>query len=179
MSSLLYNMNGDTVITVEHLIKVDAPENLINWFETYIKELPIKNIGEIEDKYYDYISFLKEYFVNSTYDEHGNIVSYKYSDGTSWIKTYDENGNELTYKDSKGVSWVKTYDENGNELTYENNKGFSCMYEYYNEGKTVKYKSNSGDSNISTYDEQGNILTYQNNKGWCYSRTHDISMVMK
>ena len=38
------------------------------------------------------------------YNKAGNLV-YKFtkdSDGYSWERTYDENGNELTYKDSDG-----------------------------------------------------------------------------
>ena len=43
------------------------------------------------------------------------------SDGYSCESTYDENGNKLTYKYSGGYSWERTYDENGNILTLKYN----------------------------------------------------------
>ena len=46
-----------------------------------------------------------------------------YSNGFSYERTYDEKGNVLTYKDSNGFSCEITYDEKGNRLTYKNSNG--------------------------------------------------------
>ena len=39
-----------------------------------------------------------------TYNENGNVLTFKSSNGYSSESTYDSNGNLLTYKDSDGVS---------------------------------------------------------------------------
>ena len=36
--------------------------------------------------------------LGSTYDDNGNILTCKYSDGFSCVRTYDDKGNELTFK---------------------------------------------------------------------------------
>ena len=46
---------------------------------------------------------------------------FKYSDDCSFECTYNESGNILTYKNSEGDSWERTYDENGNILTLKYN----------------------------------------------------------
>jgi YD repeat-containing protein len=38
--------------------------------------------------------------------------------------TYDENGNQLTYRDSEGFWWEYTYDADGNVLTFRNSEGY-------------------------------------------------------
>jgi len=58
-----------------------------------------------------------------TYDDNGNRLTYKNSK-VYWLEsTYDDNGNKLTYKDSSGYWRESTYDDNGNELTYKNSRG--------------------------------------------------------
>ena len=64
-------------------------------------------------------------YLEYTYDEFGNVLTYKDSDGFYYKKTYDSNGNTLTYKDSKGYSYEKTYDIKGRELTYKDSEGVS------------------------------------------------------
>ena len=53
-------------------------------------------------------------------------VSLKYlefSDG-DWLEyTYNDNGNELTYKNSDGYCGESTYGDNGKQLTYKNSRG--------------------------------------------------------
>ena len=58
-----------------------------------------------------------------SYDEKGNQLTFKDSNGRSWERTYDEKGNSLTFKDSNGTSWEKTYDEKGNCLTFKHSNG--------------------------------------------------------
>ena len=99
---------------------------------------------------YEFIELLSGY-TEKTYDESGNTLTYKTSNGFSYERTYDENGNKLTYKDSDGFSYEKTYDENGSDLTFKNSDGYS--YE-------------------RTYDESGNELTFKDSNG--ASRGFDI-----
>ena len=46
-----------------------------------------------------------------------------YPSGNFYEKTYDEKGNILTYKNSKGYSKEYTRDKNGNELTFKDSDG--------------------------------------------------------
>ena len=53
-------------------------------------------------------------------------VSLKYLEGLNgyWLEsTYDDNGNELTYKNSDGYWGESTYGDNGKQLTYKNSRG--------------------------------------------------------
>ena len=93
--------------------------------------------------------------VGSTYDDAGNELTFKESDGFWCESTYDDAGNELTFKNSRGVWEESTYDENGNRLTFKNSDGF--WWE-------------------STYDENGNRLTRKNSRGvWWESTYSDVS----
>ena len=56
------------------------------------------------------------------YHKNSNGVAFeriKDSYGFSCERTFDENGNVLTFKNSDGFSWEKTWDKNGNQLTYK------------------------------------------------------------
>ena len=60
------------------------------------------------------------------YHKNSNVVAYKKTikEDVYWFeRTYDENGNLLTCKDSDGYWNERTYDENGNLLTYKNSDG--------------------------------------------------------
>ena len=62
-------------------------------------------------------------WIESTYDDNGNRLSYKNSEGYWDECTYDDNSNELTYKSSRGYWREYTYDDNGNELTFKSSEG--------------------------------------------------------
>ena len=72
-----------------------------------------------------YEKIIKEdgYWNERTYDENGNMLTYKNSNGSWNERTYDENGNELTYRNSDGYWSERTYDEKGNELTFKDSYG--------------------------------------------------------
>lgn len=60
-----------------------------------------------------------------TFNERGQILTYKDSNGNSYEYTYDDqNGKELTCKCSDGYWRERTYDENGNELTFKDPTGY-------------------------------------------------------
>ncbi len=54
-----------------------------------------------------------------TYDDDGNPITYKRSNGYWEECTRDAKGNFLTSKNSDGFWRERTYDANGNELTYK------------------------------------------------------------
>ena len=85
----------------------------------------------------------KGYWSEKTYDEKGNLLTFKDSEGYWTKRTYDEKGNLLTYKNSEGYWFERTYDEKGNELTFKDSDG------YWEE---------------ITYDEKGNQLIFKNSE---------------
>ena len=66
-----------------------------------------KNLELFNDKgkkVYEYIRAFCGMWYEYTYDDKGNELTYKNSDGYWYQFTYDEKGNELTYKNSDGVT---------------------------------------------------------------------------
>jgi hypothetical protein len=60
------------------------------------------------------------------YHKKSDVVSFKRveKDNGEWFElTYDEKGNELSYKNSEGFCYECTVDEFGNILTYKNSEG--------------------------------------------------------
>ena len=51
----------------------------------------------------EYLEASKVYWLESSYDDYGNKLTYKNSNGYWRESTYDDNGNELTFKNSEGI----------------------------------------------------------------------------
>jgi len=97
--------------------------------------------GEMAYRYNkDSDSYWQEY----TYDDKGNVLTYKSSKGYLEEYTYDESDNQLTFKGSDGYWREYTYDDNGNELTYKNSKGYWDEYTYDDNGNELTYKNSDG-----------------------------------
>lgn len=78
-----------------------------------------------------------------TYNALGKILTYKNSNGFWREFTYDLNGNQLINKESDGFYSESTYDENGRKLTYKNSYGYSTQYTYDKNGIILTQKSGS------------------------------------
>lgn len=60
------------------------------------------------------------------YHRNSDVIAFErieYKDGSWSDRTYDEWGNILTYKNSNGNWYERTYDERGNDLTLKNSNG--------------------------------------------------------
>jgi len=103
------------------------------------------------------------------FDENGNLVYIKYSDG-NWIKSkYDENGNQIYYEDSKGYWEKREYDENGNQIYYENSGEYWVKYIFDKNGNLIYCEDSDGHWKKYKYDENGNQIYYENSTGERYS----------
>ena len=72
------------------------------------------------------------------------IMYFEFSDG-DWLEhTYNDNGNNLTYKNSSDYWDEYTYDDNGNELTYKSSRGYWREYTYDDNGNELTFKSSEG-----------------------------------
>jgi len=72
-----------TKVNLRTLTKLDACEYGKRWFLNNIGELDVSKIPEIEGDYNGYIDWLKKKYVNITYDEKGNELTYKNGNGYS------------------------------------------------------------------------------------------------
>lgn len=48
--------------------------------------------------------------------------------------TFDDRGNQLTYKNSNGECYEYTFDEDDKQLTYQHSDGYSVEYNYNPDG---------------------------------------------
>jgi hypothetical protein len=94
---------------------------------------------------YKYNTYLSGYWSERTYDDNGNVLTCKDSDGVWYERTYDEKGNELTYKDSEGYWYEYTRDDKGKELTYKNSNGYWCEYTRDEKGNELTFKDSDGE----------------------------------
>ena len=81
-----------------------------------------------------------------------------------FICTFNEKGQLLTCKNSDGFWSEQTYNEFGKELTYKNSDGYYAESTYNENGQSLTYKDSYGLLRESTYDENGNLLMYKNSK---------------
>jgi len=141
------------------------------------------------------------YWVKREYDNNGNLIHYKNSDGNimdntnnnlnearlnknikiignypngKWKKyEYDDNGNKVYFENSYG-KWEKyEYDENGNEIYYENSDGFWVKSEYDNNGKLVYQENSYGKWEKYEYDNNGNLIYIEDSDGSWIKREYD------
>ena len=72
-----------------------------------------------------------------TYEiENGKKVKVKtYVDGS--VKKFDENGNKIYYKDSDGYEYWSEYNTNGNEIHFKDNYGDEEWFEYDSNGNMI------------------------------------------
>jgi len=78
------------------------------------------------------------------YDERGNVIHIKYSDGFEEWYEYDEKGNIIHYKNSYGSEEWYEYDEKGNRIYGKYSDGYEEWYD--EEGNVIK--QTYGTSNI-------------------------------
>jgi len=107
-----------------------------------------------------------------TYDDKGNVLTYKNSNGFSYECTYDEQGNELTYKDSNDYFRIKgeevTEEEFNNFRTKKEMKGTKVTKYYHKNSDIVAYEREeltNGYCYEYTYDDEGSELTFENSDG--------------
>ena len=138
----------------------------------------IKVIREITDKDELFNLLGVEY----TYDEKGNELTAKDSNGYWTERTYIANGKQLTFKDSNEYWSVYTYNEQGKELTFKTSEGFlrettktseGFLREttYNEQGKELTAKDSTGYWRLSTYNSKGHISNYKDSTGYCREYT--------
>jgi hypothetical protein len=129
----------------------------------------IKIIREITDKD-ELFSLLG---VEHTFDEKGNELKVKDSNGFCIERTYDEKGNQLTCKHSNGYWSVHTYNEQGKALTYKTSEGYWRNYTYDSFGNELTFEDSNRYWRKSTYDSKGRITSHKDSTGFWREYTYD------
>jgi len=73
------------------------------------------------------------------FDEKGNLIHCKYSDGLEIWAKYNENNSPISYKDNKGYRYRHEYDEKNREIHWKNNRGRENFYKYNEDGRQVEF----------------------------------------
>jgi len=60
------------------------------------------------------------------------------------IKDYDEKGNVIHFKNSNGYEYWKDYDEKGNVIHFKNSAGYECSSKYNDKGNEIYFKNSDG-----------------------------------
>jgi YD repeat-containing protein len=102
------------------------------------------------------------------YNDDGNCIYYKNSDGYEWWKEYDTNGNEIHCKDSHGNEQWSEYHPNGKLIHYKNSAKFEFWQEFDFNGKCIHYKNSTGFEEWWEYDYNGKLIYHRNNDGFEY-----------
>lgn len=109
------------------------------------------------------------------YDEKGNKIFSESVNGTKEWYEYDDNGNMIHSKDSDGYEIRKEYDEKGNCIHFRNSDLFEQWHEFNEDGNEIHFKSISGGDIVEfriEYDDKGNkvrkIMNDGNQLSWEY-----------
>ena len=98
-------------------------------------------------------------------DAHGNMLTWKNSDGDWCVYTRDADGNMLTWKNSDGDWEEYVHDAKGNVLTRKDSNGDWEEYVHDAKGNVLTCKDSNGFWCEYTRDADGNELTYKSSYG--------------
>ena len=67
-------------------------------------------------------------FQRTKFDERGNIIYYKTSNGFEVWRKFDKNNNMIYYKDSDGTECWRKFDERNNCIHYKDSSGYKKFF---------------------------------------------------
>ena len=92
------------------------------------------------------------------YDEKGNLIHHRNSDGYEWWSEYTPNNNEIHHRNSDGVeSWTE-YDEMRNMIHYRTSNGVECWWEYDANNNQIHFRNFKGYEWWKEYDRNNNLI---------------------
>jgi len=86
------------------------------------------------------------------------------------IERFDEMGNVIYYRDSEGNEEWREYDEKNNVTHYRDSDNGGCeeWYEYDEDGNCTHYRNREGFEIWREFDAKGNCTHFRNNKGYSW-----------
>ena len=102
------------------------------------------------------------------YDDKGNVIHSKDSDGYEYWNEYNDEGDMIHCKNSNGYEYWYEYDDNGNMIYSKSSEGFGHWNEYADKGKVIHSKHSNGFVFWCEdwYDDKGNLIHYKNSDGY-------------
>jgi len=125
------------------------------------------NVIRILDKS-EYSEFLSD--PTEKYDQNGNLIYRKDSNGYENWWEFDKNNNLIHSKYSNGFEYWKEYDKNGNLIHYKDSNGYEEWHEYDQNNNVIHFKDSNGYEYRKEFDKNGNIIYYKDSGGveeWC------------
>ncbi len=121
--------------------------------------------------YSEYQNGKKSYERWLEYDQNGNEIHYKDSNGTERWNEYDQNGKLIHYKDSNGTERWWEYDQNGNEIHFKDSEGYDvngdCYYRFPDKcedcdknTKNLPRTEKDHKGRIKEFDKDGHMIYY-------------------
>ncbi|MCK9199310.1 MAG: hypothetical protein M0P49_06880 [Bacilli bacterium] len=86
-------------------------------------------------------------------------------------KEYDDKGNLIHFKTSDGFEYWNEYDE-GNLIHFKTNDGYESWSEYNNR-KLIHFRDSNGKENWKEYDDKGNLIHFKDATGCEYWQEFD------
>jgi YD repeat-containing protein len=99
------------------------------------------------------------------YDNNGNLIHFRNSDGYEFWREYDTNGNEIHSRDSDGYEDWREYDTNGKCIHYRDSNGYEWWREYDEHGKEIHSRDSDGYEVWCEYDDNGKLINTRNTSG--------------
>ncbi|MBR4789378.1 MAG: hypothetical protein IK024_00625 [Treponema sp.] len=97
------------------------------------------------------------------YNSNGKITSYK-SKYMEYFNEYDDKGNLIHYKDSNGLEEWMEYDDKGNLIHHKFNSGTEVWTQYNDDGNAIYAIDSEGNEYIWEYDENGQLIYWKEGK---------------
>jgi YD repeat-containing protein len=79
-----------------------------------------------------------------TYGRQGNVLSWRWTDGTGYDYTYDAQGRKLGYRETDGTGYDSTYDEQGREMSFRTTDGTGYDCNYDGQGHMLSFRRTDG-----------------------------------
>ena len=180
----IYTFNGELEVCKQGFHFCKIPDDTLNYYNNnkdFIL-LEIEVLGEVLDKGNKSVTNqfkvlraipkneINELFNNAEFDENGNLIHSKNSNGFEKWNTFDEKNNLIHFKNSNGFEYWNTFDENGNLIHSKDSMGDEYWNTFDENSNLIHYKDFKGEY-WNTFNENNNLIHYKNSMGDEYSIT--------
>ena len=102
----------------------------------------------------------------SEYDDSGNEIYIKGSNGNEKWLEYDDNGNLIHSKDNEGEEVWTEYNANGKMIHYKKSGGYEAWYDYDDSGNPIHFKNTEDYEKWREYGGNGNLIYSKDSDGY-------------
>ena len=103
----------------------------------------------------------REEYDGFKFDNRGNLLYMKFSNGFESWSEYDERNNCIHYKHSTGFETWNKYDEKNNCVYRKYADGYECWKKYDARNKCIHFKDSTGFEVWNEYNESGELINHK------------------